>query len=192
MKKILSYILILCFIFTLITNVFADVQGTWNSDCSDYVKNGIRDNSGFLSTFNDKFIWAIRTPKGYAHVSNSYNMGLSGAALALDKKINIWGYKVGDPQSNYTKTEIESGGVKFSGSSNKHVTELLNISDDFFTIVKTKQTKAFGSDSLASRFDINLAGISSELSDLNMQSIPKETVIDSTNKRINFTVERQF
>ena len=107
MKKILSYILILCFIFTLITNVFADVQGTWNSDCSDYVKNGIRDNSGFLSTFNDKFIWAIRTPKGYAHVSNSYNMGLSGAALALDKKINIWGYKVGDPQSNYTKTEIE-------------------------------------------------------------------------------------
>ena len=51
--------------------------------------------------------------------------------------------------------------------------------------MKTKRPKTFDSNSLPSRFDINLAGFSTELSDFNLQSIPKETVIDSANKRIN-------
>ena len=121
-----------------------------------------------------------------------YDVSVNGYVCNINQDTEV-SYDIYDfATSFFTKIEIESGGVKFSGSSNKHVTELLNISDDLFTSVKTKQPKAFDSNSNASRFDINLAGISSELSDSNMQSAPKETIIDSINKRINFAVTRMF
>ena len=119
-----------------------------------------------------------------------YDVSVNGYVCNINQDAEV-SYDIYDFATYFfTKIEIESGGVKFSGSSNKHLTELLNISDDLFTNVKTKQPKAFDSDSLASRFDINLAGISSDLTDPRYQSSPTETSLDSINKRINFLVTR--
>ena len=153
----------------------------------DEVKSTLTSNTANFSInrINVKFIDDVT-------LRYVYDVSVNGYVCNINQDAEV-SYDIYDfATSFFTKIEIESGGVKFSGSSNKHVTELLNISGGLFTLVKTKQPKAFNSNSLASRFDINLAGISSELSDVNMQSAPKETVIDSTNKRISFIVERQF
>lgn len=90
----------------------------------------------------------------------------------------------------YAAQEIESGGVKFTGSTNEHVNQILSIENSTFNRIKSKQPKAFDSNSLSSRFDINLIGISGELTNPKLQFAPKETSLDSLNKTINFFITR--
>ena len=90
----------------------------------------------------------------------------------------------------YAAQEIESGGVKFTGSTNEHVNQILSIENSTFNRVKSKQPKAFDSNSLSSRFDINLIGISGELTNPKLQFAPKETSLNSLNKTINFFITR--
>ena len=89
----------------------------------------------------------------------------------------------------YAAQEIESGGVKFTGLNNKQVNQILNVGDNTFTRVKAKQPKAFDFDASASRFDIYLNGLSTEIP-AKLQSCPKETSLDSLNKSINFVVTK--
>lgn len=151
----------------------------------DEIKSSLTSNTANFSInkINVKFIDDVT-------LRYVYDVSVNGYVCNIDQDGEV-SYDIYDfATSFFTKIEIESGGVKFSGSSNKHVTELLNITDNLFTDVKTKQPKAFDSDSLASRFDINLVGISSDLTDLKYQSSPMETSLDSINKRINFLVTR--
>ena len=151
----------------------------------DEVKSALTSNTANFSInkVNVKFIDDVT-------LRYVYDVSMNGYVCNINQDAEV-SYDIYDfATSFYTKTEIESGGVKFSGSSNKHVTELLNISDDLFTSVKTKQPKTFNSNSLASTFDINLVGISSDLTDPKYQSSPMETSLDSINKRINFLVTR--
>ena len=90
----------------------------------------------------------------------------------------------------YSSLEIESGDIKFTGSNNKQVAQILNIEDNIFNRVKLKQPNAFNFDSLASRFDIELNGLSDELSDVKLRTSPKEISIDAINKCLNFEITR--
>ena len=90
----------------------------------------------------------------------------------------------------YASQEIQSGGIKLTGSANKYVNEILTIETDTFSIVKSKQPKVFDFSSLSSRFDISLTGISDELTNPKLQFVPKETSLDGVYKCINFVVTR--
>ena len=90
----------------------------------------------------------------------------------------------------YAAQEIECGGVRFAGSTNKHVNEILSVENNTFDQIKTKQPKSFDSNSLSSRFDLNLTGISDELTNHKLQIAPKEAGLDSLNKTINFSITR--
>ena len=151
----------------------------------DEIKSALTSNTAnfAINKINVKFIDDVT-------LRYVYDVSMNGYICNINQDAEVT-YDIYDfATSFYSKTEIECDGVKFSGSSNKHVTELLNISDDLFTNVKTKQPKAFNYDSNASRFDINLAGISNDLTDSKYQSTQMETSLDSVNKRITFLVTR--
>ena len=119
-----------------------------------------------------------------------FDVSINGYACNINQEVEFTNDIYDFETYLYAAQEIECGGIKLTGSANKYVNEILTIENDTFSIVKSKQPKAFDFNSLSSIFDINLSGISDELTNPKLQIAPKETSLDSVYKCINFVVTR--